>query len=376
MRAIHVISSIHDTAAGTTYAVEHLCETLGQRGIDVALHTLEPLPHRSSVNYQRVGYPQGVPARLGVSNTMRIGLFAAASGADIIHNHGLWLMPNIYAGVAARRARCKFVVSVHGMLARAALKRSRWKKTIFSRMGQQASLESAACFHATSKDEYHDIRRLGFRQPVSIVPLGVEVPQAVPKINRDRKTLLFLGRIHPIKRIDLLLEAWCNVQKMFPSWELVICGPDNDGYLQELRRKATQLKAKSVDFVGAKYGDEKEGLLAQSDLLVLPSFSENFGVVVAEALAYGVPAIVTNTAPWAALEAHRCGWWIEIGHQTLEACLREALAMDASALQGMGARGREWMIQDFSWEKVAEMMDLTYQWLLGRIARPEWVLLD
>jgi glycosyltransferase involved in cell wall biosynthesis len=111
-------------------------------------------------------------------------------------------------------------------------------------------------------------------------------------------------------------------------------------------------------------------------LLVLPSHSENFGFVVAEALSAGVPAIVTRGAPWQELETRRCGWWIDISVESLARCLREALAADPSELRAMGARGREWIIRELSWSRVAEMMELTYSWMLGRTDRPTWVHLD
>jgi glycosyltransferase involved in cell wall biosynthesis len=286
------------------------------------------------------------------------------------------MLPNVYAGAAARHSGRPFVFSVHGMMAPAALKRSRWKKAIFDWLGQRRSLASATCFHATSHDEYEDIRRRGYRQPVCVVPFGIDIPKVVRKAACDRRTLLFLGRVHPIKRIDVLLLAWRAVQGAFPDWDLVICGPDNDGHLPTLQRLAKELGTVRVSFVGPKYSQEKEDLLDACDLLVLPSFSENFGFVVAEALAHAVPAIVTRAAPWDGLLQHSCGWWIDISPESLERCLRDGLALERSALKQMGQRGRDWMTRDLSWSRAAEMMGLTYEWLLGRSAIPSWVAVD
>ena len=377
MRVAHVIAGIDDPAAGTTYAVTRLCETLGRRGLDIELHTLAPLSNESANGYRQIAYPRSaVPAKLGLSGAMRVGLREAAAGVHIIHNHGLWMMPNVYAGAAAQRAGRPFVCSVHGTLAPVALRRSRWKKSIFGLVAQRASLAAVSCFHATSVAEYGDIRRLGFPQPICVVPFGIDVPPPTHRQGGDRRTLLFLGRVDPIKQVDVLLMAWRAVENAFPEWDLVICGPDNGGHLPAMQRLAQDLGTARVSFVGPKYGGEKDKLLDSCDLFVLPSFSENFGFVVAEALAHGMPAIMTRAAPWDGLERHRCGWWIDIGSEALEACLRQALFAEPETLAEMGQRGREWMSRDFSWVRVGEMMDQTYQWLMQRTEKPEWVRAD
>lgn len=374
MRILQVVSSVDDPAAGTTYALNRLCETLGARGLDVELHTLEPLPESLAVGYERLGYPRWVfPARLGVSGSMRATLREAAMRADVVHNNGLWMMPNIYAGSAARRAGRPQVYSVHGMLAPWALSRSRWKKTLVGWAGQTGALAGSACFHATAASEYEEIRQLGYRQPVAIVPYGIDIPLAVSPIPGQRRRLLFLSRIHPKKGVDVLLRSWREVQGTFLDWDLLVCGPDNEGHLQAMQQLAETLGVQRVEFLGPRYGKDKESIFNSCDLFVLPTYNENFGFVVAEALSHGKPAIVTTAAPWQGLEHHRCGWWIQTGHEALKACLSQALALPAGELSAMGRRGREWMIRDLSWVRVGEMMDITYQWLLGRVGRPGWI---
>ena len=377
VRVMHVASSVIDPAAGTDYAVNGLCRALSARGNIVEVHTLHPAPEVKEKEFEIRSYPRSkIPAKLGLSHEMSKALVEAAANTDVVHGHSLWTMQNLYAAQAARRVAKPYVFSVHGMMAPAAMRRSRFKKTVFGWMGQWRALSKVDCFHATSNEEYADIRHLGYKGPVSIVPFGIDLPTFQAPAETGRRTLLFLGRIHPIKRIDVLLMAWRAVQDDFRDWDLVICGPDNDEYLSDLQQLAKALGTTRVDFSGPKYGAEKSQLLASAHLFVLPSYSENFGFVVAEALAHGVPAIVSKGAPWAGLEEQRCGWWVEISAKLFEQTLREALVLDERTLSEMGHRGRDWMARDFSWNRTAESIEHVYQWLLGKSERPECIVLE
>ncbi|GAB4198827.1 MAG: glycosyltransferase [Sandaracinaceae bacterium] len=371
MRVVHVVASAHDPAAGTTVAVTRLCEELAARGLDVELHTLAPPPVGMGSNVRVVSYARWpVPARLGISPPMRACLEDAARRADLVHGHGLWTMPNLYAGAAARAAGRPHVCSVHGMLMPWASSRSRWKKRLVGLAGQWATLRTAACLHATAEAERARLRGIGLRQPISVVPHGVDVPATFAPPRGVRRTLLFLGRLHPSKGVDVLLRAWREVERELPSWDLVICGPD-DGLGAALRRGGTS--ARRVTVLGPRYGADKEALLEACELLVLPTHGENFGFVVAEALAHARPAIVTRAAPWEGLERHRCGFWIECGKDALVRCLRDVLGRPRATLAEMGLRGRSWVAEAFRWEDAGARMAETYAWLLGRAPRPPWV---
>jgi glycosyltransferase involved in cell wall biosynthesis len=209
-----------------------------------------------------------------------------------------------------------------------------------------------------------------------VIPTGIDLPtlSSVPRATPRR--LIFLGRIHPTKRVDVLLRAWSAVSSRFPDWELHVFGPDEGGHRREMEHLAARLYARGVFFRGPAYGEDKWRELAAASLFVLPTHTENFGLAVAEALASGVPAIVTCGAPWQGLERERCGWWIDHGVDALTACLDEALAKDEAELNSMGARGRQWMHRDFAWARIGEMTARTYSWLLDGGATPEWIRFD
>lgn len=282
-------------------------------------------------------------------------------------------MPNLYAYQAARSQRGYFVVSPRGMLSTWALAHSKWKKRLIWFWMQKRALEAATCFHATAESERADIRRLGFSSPIAVIPNGIDVPSEPRQSPMSKRRLLFLARIHKKKGVDLLLKAWSNLESRHPDWILTVAGPDEEGYLDEMKKLAAALQLRKVEFTGPVYGEQKSNLFLSSDLYVLPTHSENFGMTVAEALAHGVPAIVTKGAPWQGLEDHRCGWWIDLSEDSLIACLDQVLAIDDPELRAMGERGRKWMLQQYSWSSVAEKMEHTYSWLLEGGEPPAWI---
>lgn len=378
MRVIHVVPTITEEAAGPSYSVPRLCESLIGTGVDVQLAVLDWAAMPDRLPYLKT-FPLGLgPRRLGVSPKMRRWLKQEATSGrvEIIHNHSLWMMPNVYPGDAVRDSRCRLVVSPRGTLSAYALGLNALQKKIFWYLLQAPMLRAAACFHATAESEYEDIRRLGFRQPVCILPNGIDVPPLEQTPNSDRRQLLFLGRIHPQKGIDNLLHAWQAVEHRFTDWELHIAGPDNGGYLAEIQALAKQLKLKRVVFVGPLFGEEKLRAYRAASLFVLPTHSENFGMTVAEALAAATPAIVTKGAPWGGLDLQGAGWWIDIGVDPLIACLEQALAKPPSHLAELGRAGREWMLRDYSWEHIGARLLDVYRWLLEGGETPPCIRLD
>jgi glycosyltransferase involved in cell wall biosynthesis len=291
----------------------------------------------------------------------------------LFHNHSLWMMPNVYPGLVARRHAVSYVVSPRGTLSNWAINSGSVVKRFFWPLVQRPSLAALSCWHATSDFEYSDIRARGFRQPVAVIPNGVDLPDLPAKENCDVRTLLFLGRIHPIKGLDLLLRAWRATYQRFREWRLIIAGPDNEGHLARMQALARDLKLERVHFVGPLYGRDKWLAYRNSELFVLPTYSENFGLAVAEALAAGTPAIVTRGAPWEGLEKHEAGWWIDIGLEALIATFEKALNLPRKDLSLMGERGRRWIAGEYSWSTLAERMVDVYNWVVGSGPRPDCV---
>ncbi|HEY6940488.1 glycosyltransferase [Dokdonella sp.] len=371
MKLVHVVPHVDAEAAGPSYSVPRLCETLAARGHEVALVCLAA----RDIAGVRVELHRQWPVleRFAVSPGHAFALRRAAAEVDIVHNHSLWSMVNVAAGwvVPARRAR--LVASPRGTLSRWALGRRRTLKRMLWPL-QRRVLARADLLHATSEAEYEDIRSLHLAAPVAVVPNGVDLPQlrgAQPV--QAMRTLLFLSRIHPTKALDRLLRAWADLQALHPDWRLRIAGHGEPRHVAEAAALARELHLQRVEFAGALYGAEKSDAYFAADLFVLPTHSENFGMAVAEALAHGVPAVVARGAPWAGLETERCGWWVDNDVATLAGALDAAMREPRGRLGEMGMAGRRWMERDFSWNSVAERIESAYRWTLGGAPQPSCV---
>jgi glycosyltransferase involved in cell wall biosynthesis len=378
MRLIHIVPAISEEASGPSYSVTRLCEALLAQGQQATLATLDWTALPSPPAFLQT-FPLGWgPRRLGRSPAMLDWLSEAAhSGAvDLLHNHSLWMMPNVYPSWVARQRGTPLVVSPRGTLSAWAMRSGSKVKRLFWPLLQRPALSAAACFHATAMAEYEDIRRAGLRQPVAVIPNGIDLPAVPPKTPGGQRTLLFLGRIHPVKGLDVLLPAWQAVQARFPEWRLQIAGPDNGGYLAQMQALASALGLQRVEFCGALFGEQKWQAYAQADVFVLPTYSENFGMAVAEALAAGTPAMVSKGAPWEDVQKHQAGWWVDIGLEPLVAGLEDALSRPIAELTAMGNNGRRLVEQHYAWPQIGRQMAETYRWIVQGGNAPAWVIED
>jgi glycosyltransferase involved in cell wall biosynthesis len=323
---------------------------------------------RFAWDYARIPILRRLRSSQGLSRALR----DVALTADVIHNHGLWLTPNVRAAEVATSGLTPLVISPRGMLAPAALSFSRLKKRVFWALLQGPAIRDAACIHATSEREYEEVRGFGLTNPVAIIPNGIDPPDppAQPTaMLRAERVVLSLGRIHPIKGLGGLLHAWSRVEARHPGWRLKIVGSAEAGHDNELRALATTLGLTRVSIEGPIHGEAKTTAYREAEIFVLPTLNENFGLTVAEALAAGTPAISTKGAPWGGLEREGCGWWIDHGVEPLAATLAHAMALPREILRAMGDKGREWMAREFSWDRVAHDMVDVYRWL-ARNAEP------
>ena len=394
MHAVQIVASIASEAAGPSYSVTRLAAALAAHcatsevmsvGFPASEKQVEDVSIGSSFRSlvflsTRAVIP--LTSRLAASPALRDAIHRAAAKGAVLHNHGLWLLPNVYPGQAAARHGNPYIFAPRGMLGTAALKFSSAKKRLFWALAQRRALASVSCYHATSDKELEDIRTFGLTGPVAIVPNGIDVPKTTATVashaveTGGHRTLLHLGRIHPKKGINRLLRAWARLEPAYEDWRLRIVGPSEGGHGEELQTLSARLGLQRAIFEGPVYGAAKQAVYREANLFVLPTLDENFGMVVAEALSNGTPVISTKGAPWQGLEENACGWWIDHGVEPLEATLRAAMETPPSVLDDMGARGRKWMERDFSWDRVAADMVRIYSWCGGTGERPETVVVD
>jgi glycosyltransferase involved in cell wall biosynthesis len=294
--------------------------------------------------------------------------------ADGVHIHGLWEQSTFSAAAAARKYNRPYIVSAHGMLDKWALANRRLKKAIYSALIEKTNVLRARCLHALTRAEAQDYVAYGATQPIAVIPNGVSVPREIspeeflrqfPDL-RGRRLVLFLGRLHFKKGLDLLVDSWGSIAREYPAAHLVLAGPDSEGTQAYIERAIQHASlASRVTFTGMLRGELKWSALAAADCFVLPSYSEGFSVAVLEAMGAGVPVIVSDACNLPAIAQRSAGWVIRPDAGALSIALHECMESSRPALQQMGERGRAFAQEEFSWMSVARRMNDLYGWALG-----------
>jgi poly(glycerol-phosphate) alpha-glucosyltransferase len=327
----------------------------------------------------------------GYSNQLLAALLEA--NLDILSTHGLWKYCSVASGRWHRQTRRPYIVHPHGMLEPWALQNARWKKRIAALLYEDRHLHSAACLRALCEAEAQSIRTYGVRNPISVIPNGVDLPEltessvaepaspAFRTFAEGRKILLYLGRLHPKKNVANLIRAWKQTLNSHPSawedWALVIAGWDEVGYERELKRLTSNHGLMTdVRFLGPLFGQEKDAAYRACDAFILPSLSEGLPMAVLEAWAYAKPVLMTpecNLPEGFAVEAA-----VQIGTKPGEIAvgLKKLTEMSDSDRTAMGGRGHALVATKFSWSRIGEQMRSVYEWVLGGVPQPEAVRID
>ena len=395
LTVLFTIADLQPECGGPSFSVPALADAVARTGIAAELLAHEygpnkpapqvlPPPLKTTLIPCRGVWAQKSKWSPAFGSALRAACAAASkrSSKVIIHDTGLWLRTNHAAARISREFQIPRMVSPRGMLSRWALDHKGWKKKLAWKFYQQHDLQTVQALHATSQAEADEFRALGLTQPIAVIPNGVAVPPPVSELRSPKsevRTVLFLSRIHPKKGLLNLVRAWatlrtdplCTPGASTENWKVLIAGGDDTGHLAEIKAeiKAQQLES-CFEFVGEVEGRAKWDLYRGADLFVLPSHSENFGLVIAEALACGVPVITTRGTPWADLVTQRCGWWVDIGVEPLANALREAMNSSSEKRREMGGRGRELVAAKYGWPGLAGQMHSVYLWMLRQGSKP------
>jgi len=394
MKIIQVVNSLSKLDGGPTFTVTNLSKELAAAGCDVSLLSLLPTDAEKKNSHYLIPPSEAVSTYLVSRPCCRLDFFLTSirravnqltdKNQVLVHVNGLWL-PSVHAAISeAKKAGAPIMISPHGMLEPWTLKQKFWKKKAAWWVYQRRDLLASKVIHATSEEEVENLRCLGFRQPIAMIPNGIPINEfntdvenkaRFKGVRKDLKvrTVLFLSRIHPKKGLLELVEAWSHLKK--DGWRIVIAGPDPIGHRAEVE---ALIERKGLigdfEFTGAVDGEEKLALYSSADLFVLPTYSENFGVVIAEALASGLPVITTTGAPWSDLVTYDCGWWVEPTIKGLVDAFSDALTCSTERLNCMGERGRKYITR-FDWPNVTQEMLETYRWMLNQGSMPDCVRL-
>jgi glycosyltransferase involved in cell wall biosynthesis len=351
-------TSLRPGYGGPAFSVSQLAAALAAHGIETGLWAADG----SALDCALLGATANVRRMHGP-----LGDIATAFAPGVIHDNGLWMPHNHRIAALARGAGVARVVSTRGMLEPWAIRHKGLKKRLAWRLYQRRDLAWASALHTTADAEAKNLAAFGLAVPIVTIPNGVDLPDASashPRPDGGTRTALFLGRLYPVKGLPMLIEAWARLRPQ--GWRLVIAGPDEAGHRGVLEAAvAAAGLAEVVSFTGPLEGEAKASLLRDADFLVLPSHSESFGMVVAEALAHGTPVLTTTATPWPVLEERNCGWRCAATPDAIAEALRGAMSCDAARLRAMGAAGRAFVAQTLGWERIAAEFVALYE----RLAR-------
>ncbi len=324
------------------------------------------------------------PARSPFRHSAALRREVQGSSIELIHSHGLWTDIHRLAGQVARERSLPHLLAPCGMLEPGALRHHRWRKMGVLLWFQLRALRECRCLHAKSLKELADIRQFGLRNPVAVFgnPIPLPPPErrktAADFRNRlqlagNSKILLFLGRLHPIKGLPRLFQAWSGLCGRHPEWVLVVAGPEEAGHGAVLRAAAAVLPDQGrIHFTGELDEAWKWAALAAADLFVLPSDFENFGNAIVEAMFCGVPAITTTGTPWKELPGAGAGWCVAPTADALAEALGQGLSLSDQERKSMGERAKT-VAAPFSVERTTADLLAVYEWLLGHGTKPKCV---
>jgi poly(glycerol-phosphate) alpha-glucosyltransferase len=428
IKTANLVGSISRNAGGLHESVRRLVQSVSDLGVGVQVLTVadeftaQDLPLWSPIPVEV--FPPTWPAAFGYA----AGFLPALERLrpDLTHTHGIWQYPSIATATYSHRHRVPYMISPHGMLDPWAVRHNRWKKAIAYAGYESAHVRGARCLRALCESEARAIRQLGLKNPIAIIPNGIDLPpdggrrtedgrqpSALCPLPSDRKVLLYLGRIHPKKGLVNLLRAWAQVSRPPSSdfcppsaeWTLAIAGWDQGGHEAELKQLCDELgiawadvrqPAKtdsisafsfqnfSVLFLGPQFGDAKAACYQNCDAFILPSYSEGLPMVILEAWAYGKPVLMTpecnlpeGFAASAAIRieqsaADRDPLSVVVAPSLVDG-LRELLDAPRSTLHALGANGRSLVERRFTWPTLAGQLKTTYEWMLGSGPRPDWM---
>lgn len=295
---------------------------------------------------------------------------------DIVHVNCCWQPESAIVQRLSDNRGFKTVYTPHGMLEPWIMQRHYWTRKVPALLlYQKSAITHSNVLHATADSECENLLNLGYNRNIAVIPNGIDVKNIQMKSNWQRtKTILFLSRIHVKKGVEFLIEAISKLRKEFVGYRVLIAGEGENSYIEHLN-SLIRVRGldKIVSLIGGVYGEHKWKLFQQSDVFVLPTYSENFGIVVAEALASGTPVITTTGTPWHELQTSNCGWWTKIGTEPLTEALSDFLNCSPAKLEEMGSNGRRLMEERYSVEAIAQQMKMLYEWILGQGKKPEFV---
>lgn len=377
MKVCLFTESIDKKDGGPSRSVPILARGLAELGLDVTLMAVETDEMNTHLldgtSVKLITVPTKT-SQNGYTNLLKQG------GYDIIHSQCIWVPSYHKVAVASRKLSIPLIITPRGTLEPWSLEQRKWKKKLALLLYQRNDLQKATCILATAQMEADHVRELGIKSPIAIIPNGIDISEykcrPLSEKSTVKKQIVFLSRIHIKKGIEFLINAWQELYEKYPDWRIVIAGNGEETYIEQLK---SLIKEKGVshciNIIPPVFGDEKHKLYCESSLFVLPSFSENFGMVIAEAMSCGLPCITTTGTPWEELNEKGIGWCIELSHENLVNALTSAIKLGTDTLFDMGQRGSQHIRKTYQYTEVASKNEAVYDWIVNGKGKPNYVIL-
>lgn len=376
MRICIFTASIDKKDGGPSRSVPILAKGLAEIGVETTLLTgcsnemNTHLLDNTSVEVKTI--PQNISLR-HLERVMLEGKY------DLIHGQNLWTPLYNKMARVARKHGIPYMMTPRGCLKPWCMKQKRFKKMIAFHLYQKKDLQKASCVLATATMEADNMRALGISAPIAIIPNGIDVSEypcrPLNSKNHIKKQIVFLSRIHEKKGIEFLIEAWEQLHRKYSDWNVTIAGNGEVAYIAALKKMIEDKGLGStIKIIPPVFGEDKRKLYSESSLFVLPTFSENFGMVIAEAMSCGVPVITTNGTPWQELNDLRLGWCINLSLDNLVKAISEAIALGVDTLFEMGQQCSRHIYDTYQYKEVALKNQMVYEWLVLGKNKPNFVV--
>jgi len=400
LKILQIVPSISLVYGGPSQMVKGLSSALASQGVEVTVLTTDsngdvgqppldvPLNQPVEQDGYQVRYFRCSPfRRYKFSIDLLRWLSQHAKEFDLAHIHALFSPVSTAAATVARNKKLPYILRPLGTLDPADLRKKRRFKQIYAALLEGPNLAGAAGIHFTSKQEAKISERFGTHTPDLVIPLGVQPPQPPLvrgekeegmtakgiarmkwRIPDDQPLVLFMSRIDPKKGLNLLIPALERLLGSGLDFHFVLAGaspqsPDYEKQIQE-QLKASTLSSRTT-ITGFVTGELKAALLQDADLFVLPSYYENFGIAVAEAMVAGTPVVISDQVHiWEEVKGAEAGWVSPCEVDALTECLREAL-QDVGEQKRRGANAQEYALKNYSWDAIALAMIQAYQRIIS-----------
>ncbi|WP_289006650.1 glycosyltransferase [Parabacteroides sp.] len=380
-KILHCLNYIDLSMGGPSRSVPSLCLALKKEGIQSIV-----LSHNSLNANVEMLRDTGIDLLLkdppvGLLSKVFDKVYADGFSLNgtIVHLQHIWSPSLHYMARRCRKEGIPYLVSPRGSLEPWSMRQKKLKKNLGMMLYQREDIVKSACIHATANSERDNIRALGFKNPIAVIPNGINIenyPIKEFKKKDGKKTILFLSRIHPKKGLDLLFEAWSQIPyDTRRTWQIKVAGEGNLEYGIEDLNALVLKKYLNIDIeiIGPQYGQEKIKCYHDADIFVLPTHSENFGMVIAEAMCCGVPVITTTGTPWAELRDQDLGWYIDLSVDNLKVSLTAAMNCSDEERFTKGKKSRDLILNEYSVEAISYKYKLLYGWIAGECDQPEFI---